>query len=92
MDRCGEHYAKWNKSVRERQINIWFHSYVESNEQTELTSKTDRLIDGEQDDSCSGAGEFKGWRDWAKRTKDMDMDCWGGEGIMELNGDGKTIQ
>ena len=35
----GEHYAKWNKPIRERQI--WFHSYVESNEQTELTSKTE---------------------------------------------------
>ena len=35
--------------ISERKTNtIWSHSYVESNEQTELTSKTDRLIDGEQ--------------------------------------------
>ena len=41
--------------ISERKTNtIWFHSYVESNEQTELTSKTDRLIDGEQDDSLVG--------------------------------------
>ena len=40
IDRLGEHYARWNKPVRERKNNI-FHSYVESNEQTELTSKTE---------------------------------------------------
>ena len=34
----GEHYAKWNKPVREFNT-ILFHSYVESNEQPELTSK-----------------------------------------------------
>ena len=40
MDGPGEHYAKWNKPVRERQRNtIWLYSYVESNEQTELASK-----------------------------------------------------
>ena len=38
MDGPGEHYAKCNKPVRERQI-AWFHSYMESNEQTELTRK-----------------------------------------------------
>ena len=32
MDGPGEHYAKWNKPVRERQIP-WFNSYMESNEQ-----------------------------------------------------------
>ena len=30
---------------------LWFHSYVESNEQTELTSKTETDSYGEQDDS-----------------------------------------
>ena len=39
IDGPGEHYVKWNKPVRERQIR--FHSSVESNEQTELTSKTE---------------------------------------------------
>ena len=40
MDRPGEHYAKWNKPVRERQIpnTMQFHLNVESNEHTELTS------------------------------------------------------
>ena len=38
MDGPGEHYAKWNKPVREFNT-ILFHSYVESNEQPELTSK-----------------------------------------------------
>ena len=37
MDGTGEHYAKWNKPVRERQIPR-FHSYVESNEQNKLTT------------------------------------------------------
>ena len=37
MDGPGEYYAKWNKAFKERQIR--FHSYVESNEQTELKSK-----------------------------------------------------
>ena len=36
MDRCGEHYAKWNKPVRERQIPYDL-THEESNEQTELT-------------------------------------------------------
>ena len=40
MDGPGEHYAKWNKPVRERQIPYDF-TYVESNEQTQLTSKTE---------------------------------------------------
>ena len=41
MDGPGEHYAKWNRPVRERQIPYRFHSHVESNEQTELTCKTE---------------------------------------------------
>ena len=39
-DARGEHYAEWKKPVRERQI-LWFPSYVASNEQTVLTSKTE---------------------------------------------------
>ena len=39
MDGTGEHYAKWNKPVRES--TIWFHSYVESNEQNILTNKVE---------------------------------------------------
>ena len=36
IDGHGEHYAKWNKPVRERQIPDDF-THVESNEQTEQT-------------------------------------------------------
>ena len=39
MDGPEKHYAKWNKPVRERQIAYDFTHNVESNEQTELTSK-----------------------------------------------------
>ena len=39
MDGPGEHYAKWNKPVGERQILYDFIHYVESNEQNQLTSK-----------------------------------------------------
>ena len=68
MDGCGEHYAKWNKSVKERQIP-WFHSYVESNEQTELTSKikTDSWTESRM---TATVGKVRGWMDWAKRKKD----------------------
>ena len=51
---------------------MWLHSYIESNEQTELTSKTDRLIDGEQDDS---KGKLFGVEELGKKEKGlMDMD------------------
>ena len=40
MDGPGEHYAKWNKPVRDRQMPYDF-THVESNEQIELTSKTE---------------------------------------------------
>ena len=40
MDGPGEHYAKWNKPVRDRQIPYDF-THVESNEQIEPTSKTE---------------------------------------------------
>ena len=40
MDEPGEHCAKWNEPVRERQIPYDF-THVESNEQTEPTSKTE---------------------------------------------------
>ena len=57
---------------------IWFHSYVESNEQTGLKENGDRLIDGEQDYS-SGGVKIRRWRDWAKRKKDSwtwTAVCW----------------
>ena len=39
MDGPEEHYTKWNKPVIETLNTIWFHSYVESNEQPEVTRK-----------------------------------------------------
>ena len=64
MDGPREHYANWIKPVRERQIP-WFHLYVESNEQTELTSKTesDSLMENRWQ---LVLGEVRGCRDWAK--------------------------
>ena len=38
MDGPGEHYAKWNKPIREKQI-LYDFTHVESNEQTELISE-----------------------------------------------------
>ena len=43
------------------------NSYVESDEQTELTSKTDRLTGGEQ--AASSGERGWGWRDQAKKRK-----------------------
>ena len=40
MDGPRGHYVKWNKSDRERQIPYDF-THVESNQQTELTGKTE---------------------------------------------------
>ena len=40
MDGPGEHYANWNKPIRERQVPYDF-TYVEFNEQAELTSETE---------------------------------------------------
>ena len=59
VDGSGEHYTKWNKPVRERQIPHE-HPYVESNEQTELTRKTE--TDSQMENSwqlfgvCVGGG------------------------------------
>ena len=38
MDGPGEHYAKWSKPVRERQVPYDF-THSESNENTEITRK-----------------------------------------------------
>ena len=34
MDEPGEHYAKWNNPIKRKTNTIWFHSFVESKEQT----------------------------------------------------------
>ena len=43
-------------SQSEKDTSILFHSYVESNEQTELTSKVETDSDREQADSSGGWG------------------------------------
>ena len=48
---------------------------MESNEQTELTDKTETDIDGEQM-TVSEAGRFGGWRDCAKKKKDSWTTVW----------------
>ena len=48
MDGPGDYYAKWNKPVRERHLNIvWFHLYVEPNEQNKPTNKIETDSDTE---------------------------------------------
>ena len=91
MDGPREHYAKWNKSVRERQIP-WFLSYVEFHEQTELTRKREtdsegggwQLVGGGR---LGGGGiERKG-----KRTHGHEQqwgDCSGEGCIRGINGNG----
>ena len=39
MDGRGGHYAKWNKSERERHV-VWYHLYVESKKCNKLVNKT----------------------------------------------------
>ena len=67
MDEPGENCAKWNKSIRERQLTYEFtHMWNLMNWPNKESG--DRLIDGEQDDSQWGA--VRVWRDWAKRKRD----------------------
>ena len=66
----GEHYAEWNKPVRERQIPHDFtHMWNLINKLRTNKQNRDRFIDREQDNSY-GKGEVRGWRDWAKKRKD----------------------
>ena len=52
---------------------MWFNSKVESNEQTELTSKTERLTDRQQAESSEG--EWLGVEGSSKKEKGlMDID------------------
>ena len=66
---------------------------MESNEQTELTRKTDRLVDGEQM-TATGVGKLGGGgnEQKGKRTHRHGQQCGNcrGQGsIRELNGNGK---
>ena len=73
---------------------MWFHSYVESNEQTELTRKTE--TESEMESRWQLVGDSWGWRDWAKKEKDSwtwTTGWWLLGDIMGLNGNRKnTIQ
>ena len=65
MDGPGEHYAKWNKPVRERQKPYDFTHMWNLMNKLNKQANRDRLIDGEQ--MIASGGLFRGWRDWAKR-------------------------
>ena len=94
-DGPGARYAEWNKPVREKTNTIWSHSYVESNEQTELTSNIETDSQMESRLTASGGVLVKGWRDWekGKRTHGHGQqcgDCRGEGSIEDLNGNGKN--
>ena len=59
---------------------------MDSNEQTELTGKTDRLIDGEQMTASGRGGGVKGWSKKVKGLMDVDnsvVTSGGGKGNKE---------
>ena len=68
---------------------------MDSNEQNELTSKTDRLIDGKQDDSsCCGGQRLgdAGIEQKGERTRGRRQQCddhWGEVGIRRVNDNGR---
>ena len=72
---------------------MWFYSYVESNEQNELTSKIKTDIDGEQDD-CYGPGKWvegsskKGNR--MHKNMDNRVVITGSVCVRGINGSGKN--
>ena len=80
--------------ISQRKTNaIWFHSYVQSNEETELTWKigTDSKM---QSRMMAKVGDVRGWKDWAKRQRTYGhgqqcADCWGWGGVRGLRGNGK---
>ena len=72
MDGPGEHYAKWIMLSQKKTSTIWFHLYVESNAQTELTSKIQKLLDSKM---TAIAGERLGVEGSRKTERGlMDMD------------------
>ena len=90
MDGPGEHYAKWNKPVRERQIPYDFtHMWNQMNKLNKQIRS--RLIDGEQDDSLGVGLEDGGIEQTGKRTHRHGQQCSDclGEDIRGLNGNGK---
>ena len=68
MDGSREHYAKWNKPVRERQIPYDF-THVLFKEQTELTSKieADSQIESRMTAKVGGGQQVEGL---SKKEKD----------------------
>ena len=97
MDGAGEHYAKWNKSVRERQIPYDFtHMWNLMNWINKQNGG--RLI--EQVDNSAVWEGIKGGSIERKRKRTLDMDnnvlMWGGGGwvmleevISRINDNGK---
>ena len=94
MDSPGEHYAKWNKPVRERHIPYGF-THMKFNEQTERTSKTE--TDLQIENRLTVLREevvVRGWRDWAQKKKDSWIWTtvwwlWAGRVIRGINGNRK---
>ena len=85
MDGPGEHYAKWNKPVRERQIPYDLTHMWNLNEKTELTSKTETDSDEQMTASWWGWG-VRGWRDGTKGKKDS----WTWTTVWWLRGGGRN--
>ena len=98
----GEHYAKWNKSIRERQIP---DDLIYMGNPMNWTNKQnrDRLIESRM--TAKVGDSDSGWRDWAKKKKDpltqtvvwwlQDRECrvkWVEveEDIRGINGNGKN--
>ena len=51
--------------ISQPEKDIWFHSYVESNEQTELTSELETDSQMESKMTAGVGGEVGGWKDQA---------------------------
>ena len=66
MDGLRVYGLKWNKSVREKQITIWFHWHVESKEQNKQMSKTESKSQTQSTDWWLPEG--RGLGDWVKKV------------------------
>ena len=86
MDEPGEHYAKWNRQVRERQIPYNFTHTLNLVNKLNNKENGDRLIDRELVTAKAGVGGGEGVEGLSKKEKGlMDMDnsvvIAGGEGV-----------
>ena len=82
MDGPGEHYAKWNKPGRERQMLYDFtHLWNLTNWTCTHKQSRDRLIDGEQMTASGGRLEGEEVEQKGKKIHRHGQqcgDCWGG--------------